>query len=538
MTHPADHSTTAELGLAAEPGGYPNRDRPELRVDTEGGTIRALTEAINDGILPDVYVTNGVLCRLTRVSGDVSLAGQTEASKPPLPVISVPLTPDALASLLAHHLFVYQVKTKRNGDRAHEEVTPGQRTLAAVLSQRYWPNVRPLHGIIGAPALRPDGTLLQRAGYDGRTGLYLAPKVTMEPVPERPGPDDVDRARQFLLHDLLGNFPWVDRASRANYIALLVSQILRPYLRCLTPLGLISATTQGSGKTLLTDIVGYLFGFKGQTWTKNEAELRKAITSLLTGPHAVLVFDNLKEGTAIDSPVLADLLTSDSWSDRVLGTNTTFEAPNDRLWLANGNNIRIGGDVATRTVLVGLRPMMARPELRTDFEIPDLNEWIKDPDNRAVLLRHLLILVMDWIQCGALRAVIAMRNYSTWARAAGGFCTHHGIDGFLENVQDVRELDDEDAQWTAFLGRWVEIFGTERKTTADLRKSADLDMANGYDRWGGDFITDDDGKVPNSKSLGRLLLGQIGRFHGQYRLENAMESHKKVRIWWVEESES
>jgi hypothetical protein len=337
--HRRDHERRQEhAGIPRDADG-----KPALRVDGEAITIRTLTDAINGQWIPDLYVTNGVLTRLTRVSGDVSMAGLTPTERPPLPVAATAMTTEALASALAHHLYVYKDRlNKTTGDVRHEETTPPARSLAAVLSQRYWPEVRPLHGIVGSPILRPDGTLLQHPGYDQRTGLYYAAKVDMPPVPTTPTVEQVEQARRFLLEQFLGDFPWVADSDRANYIALLVTQILRPYVRSITPFGLISATTQSSGKTILSEGIGLLYGQKVQPWVKSDQELRKAITAILDGPAAVVVFDNLKEGSIVDSPVLAMLLTTPTWSDRLLGTNRTFTAANDRLWMATGNNIHLG----------------------------------------------------------------------------------------------------------------------------------------------------------------------------------------------------
>jgi hypothetical protein len=80
-------------------------DRTPIRIGGEAATIRTLTEHIGyDALLPDVYVTNGALVHLTRISGD------TDTTPP--------------------------------GD----DPPPG----------RYWPQLRPLYGIVGSPVLRPD----------------------------------------------------------------------------------------------------------------------------------------------------------------------------------------------------------------------------------------------------------------------------------------------------------------------------------------------------------------------------------------------
>jgi hypothetical protein len=43
-----------------------------------------------------------------------------------------------------------------------------------------------------------------------------------------------------------------------------------------------------------------------------------------------------------------------------------------------------------------------------------------------------------------------MRQFTPWAEAVGGFLAHHGIGGFLANVETVRDIDEEEATWAAF----------------------------------------------------------------------------------------
>ena len=163
-----------------------------------------------------------------------------------------------------------------------------------------------------------------------------------------------------------------------------------------------------------------LYGQRVLTWTHSDEELRKAITSVLADPVGTIIFDNLAEGTVIDSPVLARLITDRTWADRLLGGNKTAAFANDRVWTATGNNLRLGGDMRTRSVLVGLNPDMPRPEERTGFQIPDLDQWILVPANQRQVLWHLLVLVADWTRNGApRRSGLTMRQFTPWAEAVG-----------------------------------------------------------------------------------------------------------------------
>ena len=345
------------------------RVKPDIEAPSGPAAIRALREAINAGKIPSTYVSGGRVVTVEKVSGTAGAAAGDEDS--PLPVTASEVGAPELAALLAEHTYTYKIrsrKTENGGPETYpEEITPSTAVLNAALAPKEWPDLRPLLGIVGAPVLRPDGTLLQQPGYDPATCLYLASKVPLDPVPGEPDSGQVAAAREFLLTAFLGDFPWVSAADKANYLGLLVTPVLRGYLRTLIPFGVVTSTMPGSGKTILTCGLGMLYGQRVLTWTNSDEELRKAITSVLADPVGTIVFDNLAEGTVIDSPVLARLITDRTWADRLLGGNKTAAFANDRVWTATGNNLRLGGDMRTRSVLVGLNPDMPRPEERTGF---------------------------------------------------------------------------------------------------------------------------------------------------------------------------
>ncbi|TDD70878.1 hypothetical protein [Actinomadura rubrisoli] len=516
---------------------------PRLQAGSGPETIRVLKAELAKGTLPNTYVSAGALVHMETISGGQTSPAADEDS--PLPVAASPVTPATLAGLLAEHAYVYRLRSRKTGNGKQElefyeeEVTPPRDILSSVLAGKTWPGLAPLRGVIGAPVLRRDGTLLQQPGYDPATGLYLASKVVLPPVPDQPTAQQVDTARDFVLNRFLRDFPWSSPADRANYLALLVTPILRHFTRSLTPFALIDATMPASGKSILTGGPGMLYGQRVIPWAYAEEELRKSITAVLAEQVGVVVWDNLAEGTVIDSPTLALLVTAGVWSDRQLGASRTIATVNDRLWMATGNNLQVGGDMASRTVRVHLDPNMPRPEQRdqTRFGIPHLDQWITDPANQLTVLWHLLVLVLNWTSGGAPRAdTVSMRQFTPWAQALGGFLTHHGIEGFLANAADVRGIDEDETRWHAFMACWHHLHGDQPMTAAELRNSGEPDRIglDEHDRWEGQFITTPTGRAPNVLALGRLLTGQTGRWRGDYVIR-AAKSHRGDRnVFWVE----
>jgi hypothetical protein len=529
---------------AAGPAGKPGPGVPRIEVSGSPDAIRKLRAALGAGAVPDLYVTGGRPVRIERVSGSLAVDLDSDA---PLPVAGTAVSPALLALLLAEHTYTYARRARRDehgrAEVAEEETTPPPSVLSAVLAGAEWPSVPTLAGIIGTPVLRRDWSLLQVPGYDPASGLYLAPTVDLPPVPEKPTPGQVAKAREFLLSTLLGDFEWEDGASLANYVALMVTPFLRRPLRALVPLAIVSASAPSSGKSLLSALIGLLVGQQTVPWpADNDVELEKLITSTFTVESGAVIFDNLAEGETISSPVLANLLTNPLWSSRILGKSGMGAWPNDRLWMATGNNLRTGGDIASRSVFVRLKPAAPHPESRTGFAIPDLQGWIKNPRNRAGLLWRLLVLVADWAAAGTPRdtTVPPMRQFTPWAHGAGGFLAHHGIGGFLTNARTARGADEDDLRWAVFLARWLDKHGDRLVRVADLLASAEPGRDYGgrdADPWEGEFITDARGRQPRTaQKLGQLLAGQVDRWHGEppLTLRAVTESHNRTRLYRVE----
>jgi hypothetical protein len=545
---PTPHTKPPEGGDAAAPGGLAGDQgdtqvsgRAKIKVSGNPDAIRKLRRALGAGVVPDLHVTGGAPVRIERVSGTVAVDLDDDV---PLPVRATPLRPALLANLFAHHATV--LKLAATGGWG--EWQPPAEVLGAVLAGSEWPELTTLAGIIGTPVLRRDWTLVQTPGYDAASGLFLAPTVALPPVPDRPTPAQVAKARAFIVGSLLGDFEWEDPASLANYVALMVTPFLRRPLKCLVPLTVISATMPGSGKSLLTGLTGLLVGQQVVPWpADNDKELEKLITSVFTVESGAVIFDNLAEGEVISSPILANLLTNPMWSGRILGSTAMGAWANDRLWMATGNNLRVGGDIASRSVYVRLAPKAPHPEQRTGFAIGDLASWIKNPDHRAELLWRLLVLVADWVAAGTPRDddVPAMRQFTPWARGVGGFLAHHHIGGFLTNLDVVRGMDEDDTRWAVFLAGWLDRFGPDPVRVSQVLTNAEITRepmtGRDQDPWEGDFITDTKGRRPRSaQMLGRLLAGQVDRYHGDppLVLRRVDDEHTKSALYRVEEYQS
>lgn len=485
-------------------------------VTNEVDTIHAVLDVITDGILPHVYARNGALV-------DVAETGET---------VKVDTVGEhRLRALLSENTFTY--KASANGDATR--ALPSPTTCSTILARHEWHGVDTLKGVIHTPALRPDGTVMQTPGYDPATGLYLASHLRLSaPIPERPTAEQVRRALELLTKWMLVDFPWASDADLPNYLALLLTGVIRPRLECPTPLAVITAPDRGSGKTYLAETAEILFGGRQYPWPQDDAEMRKQLTTMLRESTApVLVFDNVPSDRVIEYPSFAGLLTRTTWSDRILGQSREVEIPNDRMWAATGTNVRLGGDLGQRTFLIGIDPKRPRPDRRSGFKIPNYLPWVRE--NRAHLVRALLILARAWAVEGAPTITYPMRGFTSWAEQVGGILAHHGIPGFMTNADTIDVHDEDMETWAAFLASWFGRFGGAAKRLKDLipdeealyrGDTSERDWADQFPRVGkGD-------RFPGAKTLGAMFRERNGRFYGEYAVR-ATVNDKGHDVWKV-----
>lgn len=406
-----------------------------------------------------------------------------------------------------------------------------------LLTRGAWP-FPALEGITEAPCLRPDGTILDRPGYDPATQLIYHPAAGLHvpPVPEAPSGEDVARALA-LLGELIEGFPFVDEASRANALALVLTPALRPAIAGKVPLAMCDAPQAGTGKSLLTEVTALIATGRPAAMMnapKDDEEWRKHITSALMTGATMVTIDNC-EGTLSAAP-LAMALTAPVWTDRVLGRNETVHLPQRATWVATGNNIRLGGDLPRRCFWIRLDAKMAQPWQREGFKHPQLVSWASE--QRGELLWCLLTLARAWYVAGRpAPSLKPIGGFEDWCRVVGGVLENAGVKRFLGNLAEMYTLVDEEAPaWEGFLTTWHETLGEQAVTVAELvgrlklgqplRQALPDDLAGALENPQADF----------PKRLGRALKARVDKRFGSeglHLVRAESDSHSKVARWRV-----
>jgi len=346
--------------------------------------------------------------------------------------------------------------------------------LTRVMSHFPDPALPQLEAVLRTPVFGRSGRLVAEPGYHRDEKVWLNPLDTIDlsEIPDAPSAGEIAAARTLLLDELLGDFPFVSRSDAAHAVAAMIFPFVRRLFSGPSPIHLIEAPRQGSGKGLLANVISLVaHGVPCDTKTlpDSEDEIRKLLTTELLKARPVILLDNVDERKSIISRALAAITTAEIWSDRMLGSLEDVRVPNLALWLMTGNNPKLTGDMPRRCVRIRIDPKIDRPWKRAGFRHPDLVGWIRE--NRPRLVRAVIVLVKAWLAAGRPLHTVRLGSYEAWSATIGGILQAAGIPGFLESLDELYDAADSEGQeWRRFTAAWWEAFEAEPKKVSELNE--------------------------------------------------------------------
>lgn len=527
-THPLDQAQAEANAAKQAELPLPGETRAELRLSDREHEVNA-EAAARLAQLEGVYVRAG---RLVRVVRDVKAR---KINRPP----GAPTLGELPRSIVRERLTeVAQFKQWKTG---YWKVTPPPDWCVAAVHERgEWPGARLIEGIIEAPVLRSDGSVLARQGYDEDTGLLLSSSGVFDQVPEKPTQDDAKNAAEQLL-EVVADFPFATPEGRSAWLAFALTPFARWAFEGPVPLMLCDGNVAGSGKSKLVDCVALLATGRPaprSAPTEDNEEWRKRIMSVALAGDQLVMIDNL-EGD-LGSPALDAALTATSVKDRVLGASEDRVVPLRAMWCATGNNVMLKGDLRRRVLHMRLDSDLERPEVREDFRHADLLRWVGQ--ERGRLVAQALTLLRAYVLAGKPKQGGAgWGSYEGWHELVRGAVMWAGQPDPERTRDDlVGSSDPSTVAFGALLRTWAKVWpehalsaaqlidrltpnaGEQLPTDLGVLRSALLELVSGRD-----------GGLPNPKSLGR----QLGKFKsrpgpGGLRLGGVSDDHG-IMVWRV-----
>jgi hypothetical protein len=380
----------------------PPEDLPEVTigVDLERMTDAAISSLATD---PRVYQRAGML------------VGVVSAADVPGPITRAKSAPviRPLGQATIRERLSSTARWLKRSQKGYAPAYPPEPVVSAVVGRGEWKGVRPLTSVSTAPCLRPDGSVLQRPGYDEPTGILYSPNDAYPEVKDRPTLDDA-RGAVEALREVCCDFPFARPEHESAWLAGVLTMLARPAIAGPTPLFAVDATTRGTGKSRLVDAAVLLCS--GQAAARmplpeDDDEMRKRITTLLGEGDGAILLDNVTRAIAL--PSLDAVLTADVWADRMLGANVGVRLPARSVWWTTGNNLALAGDLSRRTLHIRLESPLENPEERTGFRHANLLEWIR------VERRRLVACALTVLRAAALASppsVSLWGSYESWSK--------------------------------------------------------------------------------------------------------------------------
>jgi len=425
-----------------------NRQLPDLTMDA----MKAIEKA-NDP--PRLFRRSGAVVRLRRDDG---------------PVYCEPLSVPALRGEIARAA-VWK-RWAGSGDKAVKiNDKPPREVVQDLLSHPGW-RLPVIEQIVESPVFTADGRLIDQPGYDPDCRLWYepAPGLDRVHVPLHPTGEQVADALR-LLNNMLGDFPFVDDADRANCPAFCLLPAVRQMIIGNTPMHVFGASKQGTGKGRLVDLWGLIWLRRTPSLTSephSDKEWGEKIGSSLMSEAGYFFVDNIKY--AVKSGALAVALTTSRFSYRILGESKVVDLPVRWCWGATANNIKADSDIVRRFIRTRLDANCERPELRKGWKIPDLLGWARD--RRSELVSAYLTIVLGWIDAGKPMGDYTLGSYEEWARVMGGILDFIGVPGFLGNLSSNDEVNSTEAEWRGFVNLWWAFLRDKEVTIRELYELA------------------------------------------------------------------
>lgn len=364
--HEHEHANgqEGEDAPASGPRPAPCDERPEVRMGADlPGHIDAAVKALAS--YPNLYT------RALSLAQIVDTADPESADKKGGPVLR------ALPRPTLREILVKVASWKRFEPRSGgwKEAIPTDAIVQGVEARGYWPELRPIVGIVQTPFLRRDGSACTEPGYDEATGFALVCREAFPPIPEAPTQEDARRALASIL-DLFCDFPFIDEAARHVPVAALLTMLAMPALGgANTPAFLFEANTPGTGKGLTLDTVCILATGREvpkSPWAHDE-EMAKVLGAAALEGAGVLAFDNISPEIPFGGSAIELVLTcSGQYKPRILGRSEAPTLPWRAIVMGTGNNIVVRGDTRRRVLLCTQRSELENPESRENFKYPHL----------------------------------------------------------------------------------------------------------------------------------------------------------------------
>lgn len=345
----------------------------------------------------------------------------------------------------------YNIKEKKM-----KVIDPPDRVLGTLVKLGYWKFPR-VSGIINAPTMRPDGSILSSRGYDAATQLWCWPgeDMAMPSVAEAPGFEEAREALDTFI-ELFDGFAFVGGLDRSVALAAVLGAVLRGAFD-VAPMTLFLAHSSGTGKSYLVDTIATII--TGQrcpviTASRNAEEMEKRLGGLLLESLPIISLDNMSFD--LRSDLICQMCTQQTVKVRILGTSDTPNCDWRGLLFGTGNNIRLVGDLARRSLIGNMDAGVERPELR-EFKFDPIQRAFED---RGKYIWAALTIARAYLNCGEKVKCKSIGSYGQWSRFVREPLIWLGEPDPILSMEQAHADDPEREAAERLVEQWIAHLGT------------------------------------------------------------------------------
>jgi hypothetical protein len=501
-------------GMCCHEASRALRDHPEKKIYRHGGNI--------------VKIANRQPVEIRMVQRAHDQGGKY----PPMPTIAQ-LTKESLCHELEKVAVCQTMDEEGNG-----KDMPWPKNILTGIPALTEPHEKPLVGIVEHPYIDDNFKPVLSQGYDDATGLYKVFDV----VPNIKSFKNAGDAMVYIVDELLQDFPFSSELDQMAAASCLLTGMQRKLIFGGCPGYLFTAPVQSSGKTALCQaIIHSLHGrpAAASSFADDDNEMAKHLLGILQEGHSAILFDNLPEGSVVESNELAKAITADTYSNRWLGKNQTATVPSSVLWLMTGNNISVCGDFNTRFLKIELDTKEANPDQRR-YKREDIGQWCDD--HRGKILGACMKIIMDG--AGYSNPDLKPTRFPSWDKFVRLPIYKTTKIDIAEIFQKNKLSDPKIEGQNNFFEAWFNAFGSSATTAKQVlahcqrvtpeEKFSGIGEDNEMAEVMRDIFTG--GSLPSTRALGKWLGCMKNRFFGEYKLIHAGTGTSRVqakRALWV-----
>nr|MDA3821267.1 hypothetical protein [Bacteroidales bacterium] len=391
------------------------------------------------------------------------------------------------------------------------------------------PDIPQLLGVVNHPIISPNWQFSKKPGYDPATKLFLSFKEGEFGELKKGDKKKAAKLFQEIATDVFGEFPFGSSQDKAVAVALLLTLLIRKVIDQ-APGFIVSANIQGSGKTSLVRFVHLIATGEDMpvsSLSQDSQEQRKAVLALLLESAPLICYDNIPDGFEVKSQVLAQVLTSNSFKERLLGASKQIEAPTSTVFALTGNNISVDADLIRRFYPIYLQPKETMPEKR-HFTHNDIVSYCKSI--RPQVITKALSIIKMYGDASEPLSSMSPSGFSNWDKLVRFPILWATDIDILKSVDKARGESGDLLARHAAIDALIEHFGMKKEFSAGEVFSQIGNEFEGNNLRDA-FLNISTKSVRSIKSLGWALKKLLRFPADKGTLERRIENHSHK--WWI-----